>query len=56
LQFHARGGVLVQYVEGMMHRGTHMDAPIHVQALDHGLGTYMAPHGMGPSIQRRRPT
>src|SRR5215813_2461641 len=30
VQFHARDGVLVQYVEGIMHRGTHMDAPIHV--------------------------
>ena len=23
---------------------------IDVQALDHGLGTYMAPHGMGPTM------
>ena len=30
VQFHAKDGVLVQFVEGIMHRGTHMDAPIHV--------------------------
>ena len=31
LEFHAKDGVLVQQFEGIMHRGTHMDAPIHVQ-------------------------
>src|SRR5262249_10801306 len=30
VQFHAPDAVLVQCVEGIMHRGTHMDAPIHV--------------------------
>ena len=30
LEFHAKDGVLVQQFEGIMHRGTHMDAPIHV--------------------------
>jgi len=30
LQFHTRDGALVHLVEGIMHRGTHMDAPIHV--------------------------
>jgi kynurenine formamidase len=31
VEFHAKDGVLVQQFEGIMHRGTHMDAPIHVQ-------------------------
>ena len=31
LEFHAKDGILVQQLEGIMHRGTHMDAPIHVQ-------------------------
>src|SRR2546428_11706893 len=31
LEFHARDALLVQQFEGIMHRGTHMDAPIHVQ-------------------------
>jgi kynurenine formamidase len=31
LEFHARDGLSVQQFEGIMHRGTHMDAPIHVQ-------------------------
>jgi kynurenine formamidase len=31
VEFHARDGLLVQQFEGIMHRGTHMDAPIHVQ-------------------------
>ena len=31
LEFHAKDGILVQQFEGIMHRGTHMDAPIHVQ-------------------------
>jgi kynurenine formamidase len=31
LEFHAKDGLLVQQFEGIMHRGTHMDAPIHVQ-------------------------
>ncbi len=30
LMFHAKDGVFVQQFEGIMHRGTHMDAPIHV--------------------------
>ncbi len=30
LQYHAKDGLLVQQYEGIMHRGTHMDAPIHV--------------------------
>jgi kynurenine formamidase len=30
LEFHAKDGLLVQQFEGIMHRGTHMDAPIHV--------------------------
>ena len=30
LEFHARDGLSVQQFEGIMHRGTHMDAPIHV--------------------------
>jgi kynurenine formamidase len=30
VEFHARDGLLVQQFEGIMHRGTHMDAPIHV--------------------------
>ncbi len=29
-EFHAKDGLLVQRFEGIMHRGTHMDAPIHV--------------------------
>jgi len=29
-EFHAKDGLLVQQFEGIMHRGTHMDAPIHV--------------------------
>ena len=31
LEFHARDGLFVQQLEGIMHRGTHMDAPLHVQ-------------------------
>jgi kynurenine formamidase len=31
LEFHAKDGVLTQEYEGIMHRGTHMDAPIHVR-------------------------
>jgi len=30
IMFHAKDGVYVQQFEGIMHRGTHMDAPIHV--------------------------
>lgn len=30
LQFHAKEGVQVKEIESSMHRGTHMDAPIHV--------------------------
>lgn len=30
LQFHAKDGIFVQQMDGIMHRGTHMDAPIHV--------------------------
>ena len=30
LQFHAKDGVWCSEFEGIMHRGTHMDAPIHV--------------------------
>ena len=30
LQFHALDGVYVTEFEGIMHRGTHMDAPLHV--------------------------
>ena len=31
VEFHAKDGVFTQQFEGIMHRGTHMDAPIHVQ-------------------------
>ena len=30
VEFHAKDGVYTQQFEGIMHRGTHMDAPIHV--------------------------
>ena len=30
VEFHSKDGLLVQQFEGIMHRGTHMDAPIHV--------------------------
>jgi kynurenine formamidase len=30
LRFHAKDGMYVQEIDGIMHRGTHMDAPIHV--------------------------
>ena len=30
VMMHSKDGVLVQQFEGIMHRGTHMDAPIHV--------------------------
>jgi kynurenine formamidase len=30
LQLHGRDGVFVQQLDGIMHRGTHMDAPLHV--------------------------
>ena len=30
LQYHANHGVYVTEFEGIMHRGTHMDAPLHV--------------------------
>ena len=32
LQFHARDGVYTMVFDGIMHRGTHMDAPVHVEA------------------------
>jgi kynurenine formamidase len=32
LRFHALHGCYVQQMDGIMHRGTHMDAPIHVTA------------------------
>lgn len=32
LRFHALHGSYVQEIDGIMHRGTHMDAPIHVTA------------------------
>lgn len=32
LQFHAKDGVYTTLFDGIMHRGTHMDAPIHVEA------------------------
>lgn len=31
LEFHAKDGVYTTQFEGIMHRGTHMDAPIHVK-------------------------
>jgi kynurenine formamidase len=31
LQQHGRDGVFVQQLDGIMHRGTHMDAPLHVK-------------------------
>jgi kynurenine formamidase len=31
-QFHAKDGVYTTLFDGIMHRGTHMDAPIHVEA------------------------
>ena len=31
VEFHAKDGLPAQQFEGIMHRGTHMDAPIHVQ-------------------------
>jgi kynurenine formamidase len=40
LEFHARDGLLVQQFEGIMHRGTHMDAPIHVQENEPTLTGY----------------
>jgi kynurenine formamidase len=32
LRFHAKDGMYVQEMDGIMHRGTHMDAPAHVTA------------------------
>ena len=32
LRFHALHGCYVQQMDGIMHRGTHMDAPVHVTA------------------------
>src|SRR5947207_9561694 len=40
LEFHAKDGLLVQQFEGIMHRGTHMDAPIHVQEKEPTLTGY----------------
>ena len=40
VEFHARDGLLVQQFEGIMHRGTHMDAPIHVQENEPTLTGY----------------
>ena len=37
VQFHARNGALVQYFNGVMHRGTHMDCPLHVQENTHDI-------------------
>jgi kynurenine formamidase len=31
LELHGRDGVFVQQLDGIMHRGTHMDAPLHVK-------------------------
>ena len=30
-EFHAKDGILVQRLEGIMHQGTHMEEAIHVQ-------------------------
>src|SRR5277367_5509776 len=40
LEFHAKDGLLVQQFEGIMHRGTHMDAPIHVRENEPTLTGY----------------
>src|SRR6204780_1313306 len=40
LQFHALDGLYVTEFEGIMHRSTHMDAPLHVTENTPGLGGY----------------
>lgn len=40
LQFHAKDGVAVQEIDSIIHRGTHMDAPIHVLANSSSLYEY----------------
>lgn len=40
LQYHAKDGVFVSEFEGIMHRGTHMDTPIHVTANTPGFEGY----------------
>lgn len=40
LKFHAKDGMLVKQFEGIMHRSTHMDSPIHVTENTPGLGGF----------------
>src|SRR5271169_6607947 len=40
LQYHAKDGVYVTEFEGIMHRGTHMDTPLHVTANTPGFEGY----------------
>src|SRR5262245_5327474 len=40
VEFHAKDGLLVHQFEGIMHRGTRMDAPIHVQENEPTLTGY----------------
>jgi kynurenine formamidase len=40
LQYHAKDGVYVTEFEGIMHRGTHMDTPVHVTANTPGFEGY----------------
>src|SRR5712691_1267757 len=58
VEFHARDGLLVQQFEGIMHRGTHMDAPIHVQEnqptiTGYPLWRFRSPRASGAWSRRR---
>jgi kynurenine formamidase len=40
LELHGRDGLFVQQLDGIMHRGTHMDAPLHVKENQHSITGY----------------
>lgn len=57
LKFHARDGVYEVNWEGIMHRGTHMDAPLHVtentpDIMDYPCGSCAAPVCACPSPRK----
>src|SRR3990172_6582010 len=55
LEFHAKDGVLVQQFEGIIHRGTHMDAPIHVAENTPTITGYALWRFFGTAPARRNP-
>src|SRR5579871_1447759 len=50
LQYHANHGVAVSEFDGIMHRGTHMDAPLHVTENTPALGGYAISRFFGTGV------